>query len=318
MDNEEKMFRAHWHLICHESELRKEGAYVALNWYKGQQVVATRQHDEIIVFDNRCPHRGKQLFSLAPTEAFHGDAAPMQCGYHGWRYTVGCEGLRRIPCAWFGSFLYASEEPTFSSPAAMMGEPEQEDHAIPLMPHSAFQFTQACDWRVAVENTLEADHVATVHATSPLADAQLTSDGISLYAGGLSLERFSMGNPRAAALLDFMQPAFEDRGDYPDYMHALIFPFSAIATTRGCTYSIQQYFPRADGGCAFLSRLYSTPATADVSDYLETVARSSAQVFREDAEICDGVPVQHHTNTLRKTEARIKHFRETLEHWGVR
>lgn len=320
MTNEERMFRAHWHIVCHESELKEEGSWVVLNWYPGQQVAATRQQGELVVFDNRCPHRGKLIFPCAAHRACSTGVGPAQCSYHGWRYSSrNSSGLRRIPFAWFGSFLYACEAPEFfGSPAVMLRASPHEDIAVDVVLVAEMAFWQNCDWRVAVENTLEADHIATVHGCTALAAAELGSIGCELFSSGASLEMFEARNPRTLALLDFMQSTFNmDFATEYDYVHGHIFPFTAISSTRGYTYSLQQYFPAADGGALFASRLYSRPADSDVSAYLEAVKLGSQQVFMEDAEICEGVPVQQGTDRLRKTETRIKHFRETLSQWGV-
>jgi choline monooxygenase len=95
------LFRQHWQLLCHASQLQNPGDYVSAD-IAGQAVFAIIGDDHTPrAFLNVCRHRGAQL--LAPGT---GNCNTLRCPYHNWLYQTNGE-LKHAP--WFG------EDPSFNT-----------------------------------------------------------------------------------------------------------------------------------------------------------------------------------------------------------
>ena len=95
------LFRQHWQLFCHTSQLQHSGDYVSAD-IAGQAVLAIVGDDgEKRAFLNVCRHRGARLL-----EPGIGNCDTLRCPYHNWLYrTDGV--LKHAP--WFG------EDDTFNT-----------------------------------------------------------------------------------------------------------------------------------------------------------------------------------------------------------
>jgi len=288
----------HWHPVAHRSELANPGDFVVLPWKAhGGEVAITNIDGELVAFDNRCPHRGARLF----TER-RGNRPPV-CAYHG--RCARPEQLRqRYYKAECNGFVFVRDE---GPPSALMPEAlYQFMQGVPaLRLHSTLEFVMDAHWTVCVENALDFEHVAHVHRGS-LAKLMLAPLGMDLLDGGSSVERFRSRDGRLGRLGLY----FPDQRDF-DYAHAHFFPYSALSSTRGWTYSLQHYFPRADGRTDFIHRLYVTETTRPLPDFFAAVARMNAQVFAEDAAVC-ALVAPGDTGPLGPNEKRIAHFRRHL------
>ncbi len=59
----EELFRRHWQLVCHVSDLTEHGAFVTLD-IVGERVLVIRGDDgEVRAFLNICRHRGSRVVS---------------------------------------------------------------------------------------------------------------------------------------------------------------------------------------------------------------------------------------------------------------
>jgi len=281
-----------WHLLAHRSELANPGDFVALPW-RGDQVVATNFDDDVVVWDGLCPHRGARIYSDG-----RGNQAPV-CAYHGRR--ARAKDVNRFSMDWAGELLFFSED------AFRVRDPVDPTGGSlgALRPHSAVRFVMDCHWTVAVENALDNEHVAHVHPET-LATLGLSRTMLDRFVEGSSVEYFES---MKGAQLDRIGRQFESRLPF-DYAHAHLFPYACIATTRGWTYSMQHYLPRADGRTDFISRLFvQASAPARLNHFFSTVAATNERVFREDAAICALVP-RGRRGRLGPKDDRIERFRE--------
>lgn len=286
-----------WIIAAHRSELAEPGSFVLLPWKADGELALTNIGGRIVAFDNRCHHRGARIFNEP-----RGNREP-RCAYHGRLATE--ENVRRFPLQTWNGFVLVSEH-------------EEDDTRVPLQMldflieapsldlHSTQAFVMDCDWRVAIENALDFEHVGHVHGDS-LAKLQLEPIALECGARGSSIETFKSGAPG----LDSMGRFFTDERRRPDYVHAHYFPFTCLSSTRGWTYSLQHYFPRADGRTNFVHRLYAAPTTRPMPTFFDSVARMNERVFREDAAICARVPAGFE-GMLGPREQRIAHFRRAL------
>ena len=311
-----------WHPIAHASELKEHGDYVCLPWCNDEEVVATNVNGKIIVFNNICPHRGSRIFRSSRGKQ------NFTCPYHGWsydgnKYHVPCqEDFDNIPTElsgkilseWIGDFLYAC--PLDSSIDTILQFPGELSLIIQTLPkmqfHSELLLIYDCDWKVAVENSLENYHVRLIHKDS-IGKMQIKHRMSKLYPSGSSLESFSIDDQRMKNMLDSMLDNFGGMSfKQPfEYIHMHLFPFSALSSTYGYTWSLQHYFPRTDGRTYFISRLYTAiPDNEKITeDFFNSAARFNEQVFKEDAQICQFVRPNHLSN-LGKQEERVRHFRK--------
>jgi Rieske 2Fe-2S family protein len=87
----ERIFRRHWFLATHVSEIPGAGDYRLFDVAGDSIIVIRDRHGAVRAHHNVCRHRGSRVL-LAST----GTAAALTCRYHGWSYALdGC--LRTAP-----------------------------------------------------------------------------------------------------------------------------------------------------------------------------------------------------------------------------
>ena len=290
----------HWHPVAHRSELARPGDFIVLPWSAHGEIAVTNIGGELVAFDNRCPHRGARIYGTEP----RGNRPPA-CPYHG--RLASANNVRRFPIAALGEFLFARNPSAGAAP--LLGPPMIGllKDAPPLAFHSALSFVMDCHWTVAVENALDFEHVEHVHGGS-LAKLALVPKRLRPLDDGSSIEEFTSEAQRLGHLTRF----FRHEKSF-DYVHAHIFPYSCVSSTRGWTYSLQHYFPRADGRTNFIHRLYTAETTRPMPEFFDSVARLNERVFREDAVVCAGIPAWF-AGELGPREDRIRHFRKFAGH----
>ena len=154
-------------------------------------LISKTRQGEIKVFHNVCSHRGMKL--VAEEKQTNG---LIVCPYHSWTYSVAGElkatpniggigihtangfncdlhGLKEIRChSWLGILFInlSGDAAAFESDAAiiiersknLMGE-SAEQLLRPASTHSGTSLVVECNWKLAVENYLEAYHLPTIH-----------------------------------------------------------------------------------------------------------------------------------------------------------
>lgn len=286
----------HWQPVAHMSELANIGDFVVVPWKAHGEIALTHLPNHMLhAFDNRCTHRGARIF-----DGLNGNREP-RCGYHG--RTVNPE-RSMFPLGKCGDWVIARPDADATIPAHIVdlltGMPK-------LRLHSSLQLVMDCHWTVAIENALDFEHVAHVHAGS-LATLGLQSEALHLLMGGSSIERFSVEKAAGMGRADRL---FTGEPALFDYFHAHLFPYSCLSSTKGWTYSLQHYLPRADGRTNFIHRLYAAETTRPMPEFFDSIARLNEKVFREDAAICAGIP-KDFRGQLGPREERIAHFRAAV------
>lgn len=327
---ERALWDAHWHLLCHRSEVATPYRFVRFD-IGGREVTAFHDGASVNVFDNRCPHRGARIF-----EGTHGEQR-FVCPYHGWSYLKGklfvaaketfahCSmenvDLNRYQAEWLGDFLFVAKRPRRTLKAQLAGI---DDLLVRIstgidgcLDFNAF--TYECDWRIAVENALEPYHVAGIHPTT-LNTLQL-QPGRNDYFGSNSIWYSPVGNVRADKLLQSFGKRFELPFQYEGYMSIYMFPFTMLSGTYGYSYSLQNFLPAAaPERTHFSSRLLSSRLAAGVkpellAPFFESSAALNRETFDEDHEICKRVPGDTWSDQPPRcwstSEAKVVHFRES-------
>lgn len=322
----------YWHLLCHRTELPLRGDFFRMQWL-GQDVVVANDNDELIVFDNICPHRGARFFS---SDSGNG---PISCTYHGWTIR---SGDLYIPCkdkfskedldsvkigflqtAWCGDFLFAAIEP-------MQNLENQLSTLFDLIAsismdifgrHDLNAYTYQCDWKIAVENALDSLHVPFVHANS-LSRLQLKNEQ-NQYVKNNTVVKFEIGNVQMYKRLKVMSGMFNLAEKFEGYLNIYLFPFSMLSSTFGFSYSLQNFFPANESGKThFYSRLLKgilrpgLDAKA-LQHFFDSTAQVNRMVFEEDHAVCRQIDFSRYDwsdlSRLSEDEEKIAHFRRSLQ-----
>lgn len=292
-----------WQLVGASTEM-DGGRAVCLPWKEDSELAMFRRGNELVAFDNLCHHRGARIFNSLHNQVPEGGPA---CRYHGRKVQV--EDDRRKWVGTVGGLLFAGET-EHSYPRFLYDGLSDLALFVSEVPNlrlvHATSYVLDCHWTTAVENALDFEHVPHVHASS-LGKLGLRTQGFSAHNDGSTLEKFAIDpvvRERTIKLTGMVLPDFE-------YAHAHIFPYACLSSTMGLSYSLQNYFPRADGKTNFVHRLYA-PEMSDLPPwFFKKVAALNDQVFIEDALVC--ALVKHGTaERLGPSDARILNFRKYL------
>lgn len=325
---EQRLSHHYWHLVGHRTELLANNDFLLLNWADGE-IAIFNDHGNIVAFDNLCPHRGTRFFVDV-----HGNQAA-HCQYHGWRFENGTVHVpqphRFAPCdlakatlnefrvEWCADFMFIGIEPIMSL-SEQLGETESVLEEISFNIAGRYDFNHYsfdCHWRIALENALEPYHIDMVHPNS-LGTLRL-QEGENLFHGVNSIWRAPVGNSRVDKQLRAMSRLFNIDYRYEGYQSLYIFPFAMLSSTYGYSYSLQNFFPSATPDKThFVSRLLTAPVIPErlttAQTFFESTAQINRKVFDEDHQICKRIPtraLETHL-TLADSEAKIRHFRESL------
>ncbi|MDD0811811.1 Rieske 2Fe-2S domain-containing protein [Curvibacter sp. RS43] len=324
------LIKDHWHFAAHQADLKHEGDFIKFNLL-GEDVVVYNDGQQVIAFDNVCPHRGARFF-----DERHGRARAV-CKYHGWTISQGRliipqpESYSPCPKRFgqysveaVGGFLFFAMAPK-TSLLEQLGE-----SLYNLLEAISFDaahlvdvndYSYECHAFVAVENALEPDHVPFVHRDT-LLNLELTHYRNEFY-GKNSIVRFDVGSQRVRKGLDKFKKYFSlGHHAFDGYMSIHLYPFSFISSTGGYSYSVQSFFPVSDDETDFVSRLYFPDLTDARHESVAAVIRASVtdlnrKVFLEDHAICRRIRYSAWKSLidgpLSQDEVKIKRFRENLK-----
>ena len=176
-----RVFQPSWHFVGREEELPEPGDYLIYDGVGGPVIVIRTPAGDIKAFYNTCRHRGTRLLND------QGSAPRIVCPYHSWVYA--CDGrLIRAPGmtsvsgfdpkdhgllpvhleSWAGFlFIHYGDEP--ADLKDWLGDMPQffADHRPEdLQCIRRKRFDVGCNWKLLIENALEAYHTGTVHPTT--------------------------------------------------------------------------------------------------------------------------------------------------------
>ena len=330
MDLGEKLFNNYWHLVCHRKELPNDGDFLKFKTPLGD-VVIFNDANELIAFDNRCAHRGTNIYLTT-----FGNQANT-CKYHGWTYKSGkfiipsgadfneCDiakiDFRRFSLDWCGDFLFLGIKPLNSLY-------DQLNETSSIIENISFNISKCidlnyyefeCAWTIAIENALEPYHISMVHRET-LANLQL-ENGTNNFYGKNSVWYAPIGNNRIKNHLEKISLFFNIDFSYKGYMSIFIFPFTMISSTYGLSYSIQNFFPHQKdlNKTNFMSRFLTCNLKDEnshriVKVFYDSSIKMNHQVFEEDHSICKTIPFDNWStkplDILSTQEIKITHFRK--------
>ncbi|MGZ8867051.1 MAG: aromatic ring-hydroxylating oxygenase subunit alpha [Thermoanaerobaculia bacterium] len=172
------VFGRTWQLVGHAGQVKEKGAYFT-TVIGGEPVLIVRGGDgKLRAMSNVCRHRA------GPVAKGAGCKPVLQCGYHGWTYTLEgllhatpeMEGIEcfdrsdfRLPQfgidEWHG-LLFVNLDPSAVSLTDFLGElvsdmPENDYASFRLAARKEWEL--GCNWKVYVDNYLEGYHIPIVH-----------------------------------------------------------------------------------------------------------------------------------------------------------
>lgn len=303
--NELRLWDENWHLFCHRSELAQPFEFLRLEVF-GEEVVAFHDGEQVVVFDNRCPHRGTRIFD--------GTCGKQRwvCPYHGWSFVKGrffvpqketfrgedptTAQLNRYRTTWVRDFLFIAKSPRL---------PIEEQLAGVLDSVAAISrsiggrrdlnaYAYECDWKIAVENALDQYHVSLVHHDT--LNRLKLEPAVDEYLGQNNVSRAALGDEKIIKKLKSLGRLFDLEFKPDGYVAIHLFPFTFLTSTFGYSYSLQQFLPtRSAETTTFTSRFYagrlSSKLPADTMDaFFKSSITLNHEVFAEDAAICARMP----------------------------
>ena len=172
------VFGRTWQLAGHAAQVREAGQYFTLT-VADEPVLVVRGSDGVLrAMSNVCRHRA------GPVARGEGRRPSLQCGYHGWTYSLDGR-LRTTPefdgvadfdassCVlppfrieeWNG-LLFVNLDPDAEPLGTFLGELTAD---MPQLDYGAFRLAHRkrweldCNWKVYVDNYLEGYHIPIVH-----------------------------------------------------------------------------------------------------------------------------------------------------------
>jgi choline monooxygenase len=181
----EHIFGSIWQLVGATTQIPEAGNYLVTQTDEQREFVLFRDHDGTIRgFHNVCVHRGNRLVSESGRTG-----RTIQCGYHGWTYTLdgklhaarGLENASDFNPADFGlmevavevtdPFVWLNPSASPEPLASHLGSLPDRLAALGIdMPQIArdghvevVDSILECNWKMAVENSLECYHCSISH-----------------------------------------------------------------------------------------------------------------------------------------------------------
>ena len=305
-DEQRRVFAGAWQPVGLASALAQHNDYLCVE-VAGRSVVVQNFHGALRAFDNVCSHR------QSPLRCAGEGNGPLRCPYHGWtfdqdglpsgvpnrrrflgwsdglaaslalgRWAVETLGPLVFVCAAPASTLAASLGPLSDKMSARLGAAARS-----LDAHS---FEVACNWKLMVENGLEAYHVPLVHPQTlhrhgleELSQAEHGPHSQSLF-------RAESGGRVGKAL----RYAYPGAAVGEQYTHTLLFPNVYVVDVYGLYLAVSRIDPTGAGTSRFTSWVFVTWDGADGNVELrEQLNASNAEFFRrgygEDRAVCEGV-----------------------------
>lgn len=183
----DRIFRATWVYVGHESQVREPGDYVTTRLGPDPVILSRDEDGELHLLYNRCIHRGATV-----CQERRGNANFFRCHYHGWTYRntgdltgvpfpqgyggrideLRSRGLERVPFVdSHHGFVFGHAGEPERSLAEHLGPVEpylrRFDDSVPgagvLLADPPFRYRYDGNWKYQLENAVDGYHPAVVH-----------------------------------------------------------------------------------------------------------------------------------------------------------
>jgi phenylpropionate dioxygenase-like ring-hydroxylating dioxygenase large terminal subunit len=272
-DEGEKIFHNSWIYAGLTSEFKEINDYKVFESF-GKSIIIQKSEHGFNAFFNTCAHRHSQIFLEKRGNS------PLVCKYHGWRYTsegrlsivpskndmhlsedqFNCIKLEKVHISLSGKFIFINLD--------KIPERNLQDY-LGEMNETLLKISEAlgekiesntvefnANWKLVIENTLEAYHINTVHENSfaMLGISQTSPYTVQIFDDHST---FTLESKTANSSLEKMAKLYRSSHFTPTgFFHALIFPNLLIGSTYGLTFFIGTAAPDAPDKCQYQYDLY--------------------------------------------------------------
>jgi phenylpropionate dioxygenase-like ring-hydroxylating dioxygenase large terminal subunit len=174
----DSIFLRHWQFVGHQDQIADAGQYRCYDGLGGSLIVIRGPDGGIRAFANSCRHRGSQLLSG------NGQCKRIVCPYHSWVFRTDGQLIRapgmdatasfepadypllEFPVASWGGFIfvcYDREPPPFENQIGNMPQMFDAHRTETMKFVGSLEFEIHSNWKLPVENALEAYHTGSVH-----------------------------------------------------------------------------------------------------------------------------------------------------------
>lgn len=177
----EKLFKKEWIIVAREEQIAKPGDYTTLRVVNEPILLTRDKGGKVNAFYNVCRHRGVEVAFKS------GNKRNFSCPYHGWVYNL--EGalldapmmeaaadfdksqtnLQRVACDTWGGFIFINLDPEAPPMREKLGAYLDKMAFLKMEDcetADVWDFIGPCNWKLIIENVMDAYHVALLHATT--------------------------------------------------------------------------------------------------------------------------------------------------------
>ena len=181
----ETIFMKVWNFVGRADQIPNPGDYYTLD-FVGVPLLMVRGEDmQVRGFINSCRHRGAKVVTGKGTAT--GASKGIKCGYHGWIYKTdgqlaACPGmanskdfdkkdypLTKVMTSSWAGFVFVNFDPKAEPLEDFLGNLPQAFKSYrmeDMVCTRQKEYEVACNWKIYVENAMEAFHVPHVHRAS--------------------------------------------------------------------------------------------------------------------------------------------------------
>ena len=276
-----ELFRSHWQIACHVSDIAEQGAYVAFDLC-GERALVVRGNDgEVRAFHNMCRHRGARV--VASDQGRCKNA--FVCPFHGWVYNLDGTlrgparphsfpeldkvkfGLSQIDCEIWEGFVFIRFEPGPQPDVATLMSPFYDEvrhyrmaDMVPCRNH-IWSHISAVNWKSVRDVDNEGYHVALAHPA--LQDLYGRSYRDEPFVDGVCRSYAELNEKGRRWSVRHYLTATSPRTDLPPHLSRAwvyygLFPNAVIATTPEYVQFYQE-FPLSTGETLLRGGIYRYP-----------------------------------------------------------
>ena len=181
----ETIFMKVWNFVGRADQIPNPGDYYTLDFVGVPLLIVRGEDMQVRGFINSCRHRGAKVVTGKGTAT--GASKGIKCGYHGWIYKTdgqlaACPGmanskdfdkkdypLTKVMTSSWAGFVFVNFDPKAEPLEDFLGNLPQAFKSYrmeDMVCTRQKEYEVACNWKIYVENAMEAFHVPHVHRAS--------------------------------------------------------------------------------------------------------------------------------------------------------
>lgn len=273
----QEIFRKHWQIACHVSNLPEPGDYIAFDMCGERALVLRGADGEVRAFHNMCRHRGARVVADE-----HGSCkGALVCPFHGWVYNLDGTlrgaarpksfpdldkvefGLQPLETEVWNGFVFVRFERGPQGSVAELFQPFAEEiahfHIADIVPSGdMWTMVSKVNWKSVRDVDNEGYHVALAHPA--LQDLYGRSYYDEPFVNGMSRSYAECNeNGRRWSVRNYLK-AMQPRPGMPDYLERAwiyygMFPNAVLAVTPELVQFYQE-FPLSTGETLLRGSIY--------------------------------------------------------------